>query len=103
VAAIAADRGLVRVGERARALGVGPRRLQRLFAEYVGAGPKGVIRRFRMHEALARTTSGASVNWGELAVDLGYSDQAHFIRDFTTNVGIPPVAYIRAAVVSAIG
>ncbi len=103
VAAVAADRGLVRVGELASALGISPRRLQRLFAEYVGAGPKWVIRRFRMHEALARTASGAPENWGELAADLGYSDQAHFVRDFTTTVGVPPAAYIRTAIASAIG
>lgn len=103
VATIATDRGLVRVEDVAGALGVGPRRLQRLFAEYVGAGPKWVIRRFRINEALARATSGAPVSWGELANDLGYSDQAHFIRDFTTTVGVPPAAYIRAAVASVIG
>jgi AraC-like DNA-binding protein len=103
VAAIAADRGLVRVGELAGTLGISSRRLQRLFAEYVGAGPKRVIRRYRMHEALARTASGAPVSWGQLATDLGYSDQAHFVRDFTTSVGVPPTAYIRTAVASAIG
>jgi AraC-like DNA-binding protein len=96
VAAIAADRGVVRVNDLAREVGVEPRRLQRLFAEYVGAGPKWVIRRYRMQEALARTASGAPLSWGQLAADLGYSDQAHFTRDFTTNVGAPPSRYVRS-------
>lgn len=95
VAAIAADRGVLRVDDLAADVGMSPRRLQRLFHDYVGAGPKWVIRRYRMQEALARTVGGDLPNWGELAAELGYSDQAHFIRDFTANVGAPPSQYVR--------
>lgn len=31
-----------------------------------------------------------------LALDLGYADQAHFIRDFKQLVGHPPAGYARA-------
>lgn len=95
VAAIASDRGVLRVSELAADLGVSQRQLQRLFHDYVGAGPKWVIRRYRMQEALARTARGEPASWGELAAELGYSDQAHFIRDFTANVGAPPSQYVR--------
>jgi AraC-like DNA-binding protein len=95
VAAIAADRGLIRVGDLAAGAGMGPRRLQRLFHEYVGAGPKWVMRRYRMQEALARTAGGEPGSWGELAAELGYADQAHFIRDFTASVGTTPSCYVR--------
>ncbi|MFE3827440.1 DUF6597 domain-containing transcriptional factor [Streptomyces sp. NPDC059092] len=74
--------------------GVSARSLQRLFAEYVGVGPKWVILRHRIHEALERAESGA-VDWPALAADLGYSDQAHLVRDFTATVGVPPTAYAR--------
>jgi AraC-like DNA-binding protein len=103
VAAIAADRSLARVDDVAGVLGIGTRRLQRLFAEYVGVGPKWVIRRFRINEALAAVTSGAAVNWAELANDLGYSDQAHFIRDFTAQVGTSPARYLRSLTANAVG
>ena len=96
VAEIAGNRGLVRVRDLAADVGLGPRRLQRLFQEYVGAGPKWVIRRYRMQEALARTALGVPESWGQLAADLGYADQAHFIRDFTANVGAPPSRYVRS-------
>jgi AraC-like DNA-binding protein len=95
VAAIAADRGVLRVNDLAAEVGIGPRQLQRLFHEYVGAGPKWVIRRYRMQEALARTAGGEPPSWSELAAELGFSDQAHFIRDFTANVGAPPSRYVR--------
>jgi AraC-like DNA-binding protein len=36
------------------------------------------------------------VEWAHLAADLGYSDQAHLVRDFTQTVGVSPTAYARA-------
>ncbi|MFJ6017350.1 DUF6597 domain-containing transcriptional factor [Streptomyces sp. NPDC092952] len=87
------DRTVRRVGGLARAEGLSPRSLQRLFATYVGVGPKWVILRYRIHEALERATSDRQVDWAALAAELGYSDQAHLIRDFTSTVGAPPTAF----------
>jgi AraC-like DNA-binding protein len=84
---------LLRVDALARELGLPVRRLQRLFAEYVGASPKWVLRRARLHEAAARADAGAGIDWAALAADLGYADQAHLTRDFTAAVGAPPGRY----------
>jgi AraC-like DNA-binding protein len=92
---IMADQDLTRVGEAAERAGVGTRRLQRLFATYVGVTPKWVIRRSRLHEAVDRLDQGDHVDLGFLARDLGYFDQAHFARDFRAAVGRPPAAYAR--------
>ncbi|URN01341.1 helix-turn-helix domain-containing protein [Actinomadura madurae] len=100
---IAARPGLVRVDELAAEAGLSPRSLQRLFHEYVGIGPKWVIRRFRMQEAAERAASGADVDWAELAAELGYADQAHFVRDFTASVGTPPARYARETGPGSIG
>jgi len=75
--------------------GLDKRALQRLFNEYVGVGPKWVINRFRLHEALEQLAAGTVVDWSRLALDLGYFDQAHFIRDFRKLVGRTPAAYAR--------
>jgi AraC-like DNA-binding protein len=90
---IAADPALSRVDALAADLGIGTRRLQRLFADYVGIGPKWVIRRYRMQGAADRAASGTDVDWAGLAVDLGYADQAHFTRDFSTTIGTSPAQY----------
>lgn len=92
---IAADAALVRVDDLAAGLGIGVRRLQRLFADYVGIGPKWVIRRYRMQEAADRAAAGTGVDWAGLAADLGYADQAHFTRDFTATLGVSPTRYAR--------
>ncbi|MEU5895865.1 helix-turn-helix domain-containing protein [Streptomyces venezuelae] len=90
---IRGDRSIRRVDAFAREEGMSVRALQRLFSAYVGVGPKWIILRYRIHEALERAESERDVDWADLAATLGYADQAHLVRDFTTTVGVPPTAY----------
>lgn len=95
VDSIVDDRELKGAGELAERFGMSLRALQRLFNEYVGIGPKWVINRYRMHEAIARVQAGQAVSWVALAQELGYFDQAHFITDFRKLVGKTPADYAR--------
>jgi AraC-like DNA-binding protein len=92
---IAADRGITAVEHLLERGRLGKRALQRLFNEYVGVGPKWVINRYRLHEAIERLAADVPVDWAELALELGYFDQAHFIRDFKALVGQSPAVYVR--------
>jgi AraC-like DNA-binding protein len=92
---LVADRRLG-VADFARRHAVSLRTLQRLFRDYVGATPKWVLKRYRVHEAAERLASGEVEDAAWLAADLGYSDQPHFIRDFTAQVGCSPHAYMTA-------
>ncbi|MEU9296947.1 helix-turn-helix domain-containing protein [Streptomyces sp. NPDC048266] len=92
------DRMIRKVSRLASAAGLSARSLQRLFATHVGVGPKWVILRYRLHEALERAEAAGeagAVDWAALAAELGYSDQAHLVRDFTATIGVPPTAYAR--------
>jgi AraC-like DNA-binding protein len=89
VATIAAKPEISRVDQLGRPV----RQVQRLFAEYVGINPKWVIRRYRLHEVTERLAAGAKVDWAGLAAELGYADQAHFVRDFTKMFGETPTHY----------
>ncbi|MDQ3643134.1 MAG: helix-turn-helix domain-containing protein [Actinomycetota bacterium] len=93
VAEIAAKPEIVRVEALARDLGTSVRQVQRLFAEYVGIGPKWVMRRYRLHEVTERLANGAKIDWAPLAAELGYADQAHFVRDFKAMFGESPTWY----------
>jgi AraC-like DNA-binding protein len=93
-AAIAADRSLLTVEQVGAAFELKPRRLQRLFEEYVGVGPKWVIQRCRLHEAAQRLAGSPATDCAVLALELGYADQAHFIRDFKKIVGRSPGQYV---------
>jgi AraC-like DNA-binding protein len=94
---IRADRTVRRVGDFAAARGLSVRALQRLFATHVGVSPKWCILRYRIHEALEHAGTRSDVDWAALAADLGYADQAHLVRDFTTTVGVPPTTYAAEA------
>ena len=95
VGEIEQERTLTRADTLAARHGMGLRALQRLFDDYVGVGPKWVISRYRLHEAVDRLADGDSVDWTALALDLGYFDQAHFIRDFRSLVGRTPGEFSR--------
>jgi AraC-like DNA-binding protein len=97
VYAVAGDRTILQVEDLVDRYGLNKRTLQRLFARYVGVSPKWVIQRYRLHEAAEQLAAGPSISQSALAADLGYSDQAHFVRDFKTVVGTTPSAYARQA------
>lgn len=88
--------GLTQVEELAASAGIGVRALQQLFSDYVGVSPKWVLRRYRLHEAADRLAGGEEIDLSELALGLGYFDQAHFTSDFHKLVGKPPAQYRRA-------
>jgi AraC-like DNA-binding protein len=96
VAALLHDRTISRVDDVTERFGVNPRTLQRLFQRYVGVSPKWVLRRYRLHEAAAVLAREQHRPWAEVAADLGYFDQSHFIRDFTSAIGMTPLAYAQA-------
>ena len=88
-----ADRRLLGVGDVERATGLDRRRLQRLFGRYLGVGPKWVLARYRLHDAVAALDAGWTGSLADLAAEHGWYDQAHFARDFTRQVGVPPSTY----------
>jgi AraC-like DNA-binding protein len=94
-ALIVADRSITKVDHVVERTGLGKRTLQRLFSEYVGVSPKWLIQRYRLHEAADRLANDPDVTQAALALELGYFDQAHFVRDFRAIVGRPPAAYAR--------
>ncbi len=100
IARIIEDRAITKVDQVVDALAggdlrVSKRQMQRLFSLYVGVSPKWVIMRYRLFEAVERMTSGDAVDLPGLALDLGYFDQAHFIKDFKAMVGRAPGEYAR--------
>ncbi len=90
VKSIETDSAITRVEQLAERHQVNVRTLQRLMRTHVGLGPKQVIRRYRLLEAAARLASGEILSHAHLALDLGYADQAHFVRDFRAVTGNSP-------------
>jgi AraC-like DNA-binding protein len=97
VADMLADRSLTTVEQVTRRHDIPLRSLQRLFRHYVGVGPKWVLQRYRLHDAVTLLDAGTEVDLADLAAGLGWYDQAHFTRDFTALVGVPPARYAARA------
>ncbi len=69
------------------------RTTQRVFRRYVGVPVKWVLCRYRLQQAALEIESQPGVDHADLAVRLGWYDQAHFINDFRTMLGSTPGEY----------
>lgn len=85
---------LTQVSALERTFEIDARALQRLMERTIGVPPKWIIRRVRLQEAAALLAQGPRP-LASLAADLGYTDQAHFARDFKAVVGLTPQAFAR--------
>jgi AraC-like DNA-binding protein len=69
------------------------RTTQRVFRRYVGVPVKWVLCRYRLQQAALEIETYPDVDFADLAVRLGWYDQAHFINDFRSMLGCMPGEY----------
>ena len=86
----------VRLSEVLRALNVSERQLERRFLRVVGVTPHRYIRLVRFQKAIRRLQGGLFDHLSDLAYDLGYADQAHFIKEFKEMSGQTPTTLVRS-------
>ncbi|WP_243303788.1 helix-turn-helix domain-containing protein [Geothrix oryzisoli] len=93
--AIHADPGAMRVGPLARDLGLSVDGLEKRFRRGVGASPKQLASLLRLRRALRAHRQGSPLT--QLALEAGYYDQAHFIRQVVAAVGMAPRAFLHTS------
>ncbi|NIJ11512.1 AraC-like DNA-binding protein [Saccharomonospora amisosensis] len=76
------DAGVPRVRDAVAGLPLGQRQFRRRFTEAVGFGPATYLRVARLRRAMAAASAAADL--ASLAVEAGYSDQAHLSRECRT-------------------
>ncbi len=90
--------GPVGIGDSVRAVakrvGLSQRRFIQVFTAQVGLTPKLFCRVLRFQHAREFTDQAATLNWAELALACGYSDQSHLIHDFQEFSGLSPTDYL---------
>jgi AraC-like DNA-binding protein len=77
------------VAELSRRTGLGVRSLQRRFMESLGVSPRQHLRYLRFERA-RRLLELRRARAAEVALAAGYSDQAHFVREFARFAGVTP-------------
>jgi AraC-like DNA-binding protein len=90
VEAALASRGAATVDALATACGLGRRQLERRFLEEVGLPPKVLLRLIRFQSVFQALGRDPDAAWVHLALDCGYTDQAHLVREFRDFSGEPP-------------
>jgi AraC-like DNA-binding protein len=82
------------VRDIANYLALSQRRFIQVFKAEVGLTPKlfSRIRRFQQTRSIIQ--QNPSPNWAGLALDLGYFDQSHLIREFLEFSGLSPTEYL---------
>jgi transcriptional regulator GlxA family with amidase domain len=73
--------GLISVDQLASEAGISSRQLERRFLREVGVGPKLLSRILRFQQVF-RAVERFDAAWASIALECGYYDQAHLIRDF---------------------
>ncbi|WP_337099142.1 helix-turn-helix domain-containing protein [Paenibacillus sp. YIM B09110] len=83
------------VKEVAQWTGMSDRWLQQLFQDYVGIGIKWQLQRNKLLQAASSIRINDAPDWADIAYELGYSSQQHFISDFKRVLGKTPTQYKR--------
>jgi AraC-like DNA-binding protein len=95
-AVVQALRGFRDGSDVARAVGesgYSHRHFVELFRAAVGLAPKAYCRVLRLSRALSLLAADTRARWVDVAIDAGYSDQSHFIRDFRAITALSPGDY----------
>lgn len=92
---VQADRQVTTVDQMCSFSGLNKRALQRLFSQYVGVRPKWIIKLSRLQNAAEMMDYETYEDGMKLAMELGYYDQSHFIKDFKSVIGKTPEEYMR--------
>jgi AraC family transcriptional regulator len=82
------------VEDLARAAGMSPSHFSRQFRAAVGVSPYRYLLRRRVERARDMLVAG-SHRLGDIALAVGFADQAHFSRAFKQLLGMPPRAFTR--------
>ncbi|MBJ7553453.1 helix-turn-helix domain-containing protein [Marinomonas spartinae] len=93
VKTICETKGSVRVEELEDLTGFSTRTIQRQFKADLGMSPKAFSRIIRCQSAVYNINHNDQVTFSDLACDLGFSDQPHFLREFKKLVNTTPMAY----------
>lgn len=75
--------------------GISPRQLRRIFNYYLGTSPKTFSKVVRFQNILRAKPSTQSLKRNKLFYNVGYYDQAHFIKDFKNFYGVTPTRAFR--------
>jgi transcriptional regulator GlxA family with amidase domain len=91
---LVATGGAAPIGQLANEVGWSHRHLIAKFKQQVGLRPKTAARLVRFDGVWRRLDARRPLDWGQVAADAGYADQAHLICDFRQFTGTTPTDFL---------
>jgi AraC-like DNA-binding protein len=88
----------IKLSNLAETLGFTQRHFNRMFKDQTGINPKMLSQLFRFEKAFSLLFKRSDHEMTQLALEIGYYDQAHFIKDFKKFSGMTPKEYKKRAV-----
>jgi len=76
-------------------IGYSQKHFTEMFRRQVGVTPKSYLRLMRFQKSVQKIDNATEVDWGTVALDCGFYDQAHFINDFKHFSGFTPEQYAK--------
>ncbi len=87
--------GNLRIDQLCAELSVSRKHLNALYKHAVGLSPKTYARLARFRMVMDRLDAPAQETWVGIALDRGYFDHAHLVRDFNQFAGEAPEAFLK--------
>jgi AraC-like DNA-binding protein len=87
--------GGLRISSLHSRLGISRKHLWHHFGRELGMSPKAYAGLHRFLWTLARLRQSTEVDWSQLAIAAGYSDQSHLVRDFRRVASASPTEFLR--------
>ncbi|TBW29222.1 AraC family transcriptional regulator [Gramella sp. KN1008] len=75
---------------------ISPRHFRRKFKEIIGMPPKYYCKVIQLNSVFRMINVGQSEKLNDIALDCGYFDQAHFIKDFKKHIGFAPLNFLNS-------
>jgi AraC-like DNA-binding protein len=92
---IIAQNGIVSMSDLAKQFGVNSRQLERVFRTETGLSAKMFSRIIRFNQAKRMIENDVEISLSRLTYEMGYSDQAHFSRNFRELFDYSPADFKR--------
>jgi AraC-like DNA-binding protein len=92
---LTADPAHVSLDWLARQACLSPRQLNRKFIERIGVGPKLYSRLVRFHRVYLFKMAHPAIAWPTVAIEFGYTDYQHMVRDFKQFTNATPNAWLQ--------
>ena len=86
--------GKVPIGQLATEVGWSHKHLISRFRQQVGLSPKTAARLVRFNGVWRRLDEHRPLDWGLVAAEVGYADQAHLVREFRQFTGTSPTGFL---------